>query len=128
MKLIDICSLPEEEREAYVKKMYDLLDNKPVDEWVSRIKYLIGMCVPDRICGELNFTKGLLEFKNYSVTYNDGHLNEIKGWYRLYDAIECILSCSGFVVCFTLEHEGGEVLLKVDGLEEFVKLTEGYKD
>ncbi len=125
MKLIDIYSLPDEERQAYMEKLYDILMSKGVNEWISRMRWLIDVAIPSYSTeDDIDLKEKLLEFKNYTVEYTDGRLDCIKSEWSRYDSISCQLGVGGFRVDYRPEHEGNTTLINIDGIEEFIAMTD----
>lgn len=125
MKLIDICSLPDEERQAYMEKLYNILMSKGVSEWINRMKWFIKVAVPSYSTeDDIDLKEKLLAFENYTVEYTDGRLNCIKSGWSRYDSISCQLGVGGFRVDYRPEDEGNTTLINIDGIEEFIAMTD----
>lgn len=125
MKSDEIYKMKRAEIEAYTEKMYELLDSLPLEEWIRRMKWMIKHCAQmNTITDGTDWKAELMKFNDYKVEYSKGHMSCIEACYDYYDSITCRLSFTGFSVVFMPEHGENQVLLRVDGLEEFKLMTD----
>ena len=90
---------------------------------VNRMKKIISAVMPTRVVDNIDLKENLLKNNNYTVTFEQGKLTSITMSYYEYDGITVKLNCLGMNAYFEPEHGDPEDLLKIDGFEEFINLT-----
>lgn len=124
MKLLDIIQLPREEQENIMNGIYDTMTSMGIDELLARMRALISVAVPDKKENGINWKEMLLTNGNYTVSFENNKIHEIRMYAYNYDRMEAVLNAVGFCVTFDTEHGNYESLLKVDEFENFLKMTE----
>jgi len=123
MKLKEILDLSREEQDEIVRKIHDKMTELGPQELVRRLKKAVDLVVPESECPD-DFKQKLLESGDFVVEYKDNKIDFVELKYSYYDCITASVNPIGANAYYQGEHSNGKSLLKIDGFDEFIKMTD----